>query len=94
MRKETLKLVLTKLKPYRDMAEMFLLILEECEEEDQEFVDKLRGEIVQGIRKIESREEIRKITMEIEKIKEKEEVEIRRSKKDLEELENLINDIN
>ena len=94
MKKETLKLVLTKLEPYQNMAEDFLLILEECWEEDQELVNKLSSEILQGIKKIKSKEQIKKITKEISKIKKREEVEIWRSKKDLEELENLINDIN
>lgn len=94
MKKETLKLVLTKLEPYRNMAEDFLLILEECWEEDQELVNKLSSEIVQCIKKIKSKEQIKKITKEISKIKKREEVEIWRSKKDLEELENLINEIN
>ncbi len=93
MSRETLKLLLIKLQPYRDMAEDFLIILEECKDEDQEFVDRLSSEIVQGIKRIESKEQIEKITKEISNIKKQEEAEIWRNKKDLEELENLINNI-
>jgi len=74
--RETLKLLLIKLQPYRDMAEDFLIILEECKDEDQEFVDRLSSEIVQGIKRIESKEQIEKITKEISNIKKQEEAEI------------------
>ena len=93
MRKNLLKTVLEKLIPYRNMAKDFLLILEECEEDEQEFIDKLSNEIIQGIKKIKSREKIDKISREIKKLKRKEEFELWKSKKDLENLENLINSI-
>lgn len=93
MRKNLLKTVLEKLIPYRDMAKDFLLMLEECEEDEQEFIDKLSNEIMQGIKKIKSREKIDKISREIKKLKRKEESELWKSKKDLENLENLINSI-
>lgn len=93
MRKNLLKTVLEKLIPYRDMAKDFLIILDECEEDEQEFIDKLSNEIIQGIKKIKSREKIDKISREIKKLKRKEESELWKSKKDLDDLENLINNI-
>lgn len=93
MSKKLLKTVLEKLVPYRDMAKDFLIILDECEEEDQEFIDRLSNEIVKGIRAIKSREKLKKISKEIKKIKKEEDAELWKSKKDLDELEILINNM-
>ena len=93
MRKSLLKTVLERLVPYRDMARDFLIILRECKEEDQEFIDGLCNEIVKGIREIKSKENLKKISKEIKRIKREEEAELWKSKKDLEELENLIDNI-
>ena len=61
MRKNLLKTVLEKLIPYRNMAKDFLLILEECEEDEQEFIDKLSNEIIQGIKRNHTRNKKNKI---------------------------------
>jgi hypothetical protein len=76
MRKKLLKTILEKLVPYRDMAEDFIIILDECKEEDQEFIDNLSNEIVKGIRAIKSREKLKKISKEIKKIKREEDAEL------------------
>ncbi len=93
MRKETLKLVLTRLQPYRDMAEGFLLILDECNEEDENLVNDLYNDIIQNIKNIDSKEQLQKISNELKTIKERELIEEWKDKKDIEELENLISNM-
>ena len=75
MKKETLKLVLTRLQPYRDMAEGFLLILDECKEDDKDLIDNLYNDIVQNIKDIDSKEQLQKISNELKIIKERELIE-------------------
>lgn len=93
MRKETLKLVLTRLQPYRDMAEGFLLILDECKEDDKDLIDNLYNDIVQNIKDIDSKDQLQKISNELKIIKERELIEEWKDKKDIEDLENLISNM-
>ncbi len=93
MSKETLKLDLTRLQPYRDMAEGFLLILDECNEEDENLVNDLYNDIIQNIKNIDSKEQLQKISNELKTIKERELIEEWKDKKDIEELENLISNM-
>lgn len=93
MRKSNLKLILTKLLPYRDLAEEFLLILEETTDEDKDFIDKLYGDIMQNIKEIKSKDQLQKISNELKRIKEKELIEDSKDKQDLEDLESLIDNI-
>lgn len=94
MKKRLLKTILKEIKPYRDKAEFFLLMLEECSEEDAEFVDKLYSEFMQNIRKIESKDQLQKISKKLKEIKEKEAIEWWKDKEDVEKLEDLILNIN
>lgn len=93
MRKETLKLVLTRLQPYRDMAEGFLLILDECNEEDEKLINDLYNDIIQNIKDIDSKEQLQKISNELKIIKERELIEDWKDKRDIEDLENLISNL-
>lgn len=93
MRKETLKLVLTRLQPYRDMAEGFLLILDECNEEDEKLINDLYNDIIQDIKDIDSKEQLQKISNELKIIKERELIEDWKDKRDIEDLENLISNL-
>lgn len=93
MRKETLKLVLTRLQPYRDMAEGFLLILDECNEEDEKLINDLYNDIIQNIKDIDSKEQLQKISNELKIIKERELIEDWKDKRDIEDLENLISNM-
>lgn len=91
MRKDSLKLILTKLKPYRNMAEDFLLMLEESE--DEKLISKLYELIIQNIKQIKSKDQLHRISNELKKIKENESIQDWKDKQDIEELESLIDNM-
>lgn len=93
MKKKLLRTILERINQYRDKAEYFLLMLDECNEEDTEFVDNLYNEVVNNIKQIDSEDQLQKISDELKTIKEIESVEDSKDKKDIEELENLIANI-
>ena len=90
MKKDILKTILERIKQYRDKAEYFLLMLDECNEDDANFIDKLYNEIVQNIKQIDSEDKLQQIVDELKTIKEMESIEEWKDKEDIEELENLI----
>ncbi|MBO7504639.1 hypothetical protein J6T66_00210 [bacterium] len=61
-----------RIKEYWDQSEYFLLMLDECNEDDGDFIDRLYSEILHNIREIESKDQLQKISDELKKIKEKE----------------------
>lgn len=89
MSKEMLKKILKSLIPYWDMAEWFLLMLEE-DEDDEELITNLKKLIIPNIKKIEDKNQKQKISNQLKALKNKECMENIATKKDLEELENLI----
>ena len=90
MKKNFLKRILERIKEYWDQSEYFLLMLDECNEDDGDFIDRLYSEILHNIREIESKDQLQKISDELKKIKEKELVDEWKDQEDIEELENLI----
>lgn len=93
MKKEILKKILEKLTPYREMAWDFLLILEESDEEDKDFIDTLYNQILQNIKQIKSKDQLQKIWNELKSIKNKELIENRKDQESLDSLEFLIDNI-
>lgn len=93
MKKNFLKRILERIKEYWDQSEYFLLMLDECNEDDGDFIDRLYSEILHNIREIESKDQLQKISDELKKIKEKELVDEWKDQEDIEELENLISNI-
>lgn len=89
MSTEMLMKVLKSLIPYWDMAEGFLLMLEE-DKDDEELVSNLKKLIIPNIKKIEDKNKVQKITNTLNALKEKERKENLHNKKDIEELEDLI----
>ena len=71
-RKQILQKILKALVPYRDMANDFLVILEECNDEDEELINKLYLDITENIKIINSKDQIQKISKELRNIQEKE----------------------
>ena len=86
-KKETLKKVLEALIPYRDMAEWFLLLLNEDWNEDLK--EELYQEILKQIKEIKSSSQQEKIKKAINQLKEKSEKTI---KDDENEAEQTLND--
>ena len=93
MKKEILKKILERLTPYREMAWDFLLILEESNEEDKDFIDTLYNQILQNIKQIKSKDQLQKIWNELKSIKDKELIENRKDQESLDSLEFLIDNI-
>lgn len=86
-KKETLKKVLEALIPYRDMAEWFLLLLNEDWNEDLK--EELYQEILKQIKEIKSSSQQEKIKKALNQLKEKSEKTI---KDDENEAEQILND--
>ena len=93
MSKDTLKLILERLKPHREMAEWFLLMLDEVDYWDDELVTNLQNLITENIKRIQSKNQLKQISNELKTIKQKELDENQSNQKDIEELESLIDDI-
>lgn len=93
MKKEILKTILERIEPQREMASYFLLILNEVNKKDKKFINKLYNKIVENIRKIESKDKLRKISKELEIIRKKELNENKKNLEDVKTLEYLINNI-
>ena len=72
------------------MAQDFLLILKETNDEDTQLIDKLYGQIIQNIRKIKSKEKLQKISNELKIIRKKESIRTQEDKQSLKNLESLI----
>ena len=71
------------------MAEWFLLMLEE-DEDDEELITNLKKLIIPNIKKIEDKNQKQKIANQLKTLKNKESMENIATKKDLKELEDLI----
>lgn len=93
MKKEILKTILKRIEPHREMASYFLLILNEVDKKDKKFTNKLYNKIIENIRKIESKDKLRKISKELEIIRKKELNENKKNLEDMKTLEFLINNI-
>lgn len=93
MKKESLILILTRLKPYWKTAEDFLLMVNEATDEDTDFINKLYELMVINIKKIKSKWQLQTIRKELGKIRQKELLNKWKDQEDLKELEALINDI-
>lgn len=87
-KKETLEKILKALTPYRDMAEWFLSLLDN--NEDENIMDSLYDIITNEIKKINNENDRENIKKSLKKIKEQEEKE---REEENEYLENLINNI-
>lgn len=86
-KKETLKKVLETLIPYRNMAEWFLLLLNEDWNDDLK--EELYQEILKQIKEIKSSSQQEKVKKAINQLKEKSEKTI---KDDENEAEQILND--
>lgn len=93
MKKESLILILTRLKPYWKTAEDFLLMVNEATDEDTDFINKLYELMVINMKKIKSKWQLQTIRKELGKIRQKELLNKWKDQEDLKELEALINDI-
>ena len=93
MKKDILKTILEKIKPYRDMASDFLIILDEVDEKNSELIDKLYNKIIENIKKIESKDKLQKISKELKAIRKKELIENKTNKEDIKKIESLIDSI-
>ncbi len=87
-RKKLLLLILEKLTPYRELAEGFLLLVQESE--DQEFISQLYSLLISQIKAIKSCETKEALKTAIQKLKEKEKA---LQKKENEEADKLFNDL-
>lgn len=86
-KKEALKKILTELIPYRDIAEWFLLLLNE--ETNNELIEKLYKEILKSIREINSKAQQEQIKTALQKLKDRSE---HVTKIDEEEADQMLND--
>ena len=86
-KREALIMILSKLVPYWDMAEWFLLIVKE--EWNDDLVNLIYGDILKKIRNITSINQRTEMKNVLELIKEKSAISMR---KDEQEAENILND--
>ena len=87
-KKQALQKILEALIPYRDMAEWFLLLLEN--NKDENIINTLYNTIINEIKNINNENDRKNIKKSLEKIKEQEEKE---KKEENEYLKDLINNI-
>lgn len=85
--KSSIKTILTALVPYRNLAEAFLTILEETN--DEEFENQILLSINQWIKKIKSNRDRAKIKNKIKELQKKSNYE---NKKDKEEADQILSD--
>ena len=86
-KREALVMILSKLVPYWDMAEWFLLIAKE--EWNDGLIDLIYGDILKNIRNINSINQRTEMKNVLELIKEKSAISMR---KDEQEADNILND--
>lgn len=86
-KREALIMILSKLVPYWDMAEWFLLIVKE--EWNDDLVNLIYGDILKKIRNITSINQRTEMKNVLELIKEKSAISMR---KDEQDAENILND--
>ena len=86
-KRQTLQKILEALIPYRDMAEWFLLILQE--EWNEKLIEKLYQEILSEIRKINSENQQKNIETALQNLREKSGLI---TKADEDEAEQILND--
>ena len=87
-KKQILKKILTALVPYRELAEWFLMLVDE--NGDEKLLNVLYTTIYNEIKNINNEKDIKNIKTALKKIKEKEDNE---NNKEWEYLENLIDNI-
>lgn len=88
-KKETLQKILEALIPYRDMAEWFLLLINE--EQNDELIENLYQEILKNMKNIKSKGQEEKIKAALQKLKEKSEKVTKTDEKEAEKmLDNLL----
>ena len=85
--KESLKIILTALIPYRNLAEWFLTIIKQTD--DEELENQILSMISKWIKSINSKKDRLKIKKKIKEIQNKSDYE---NKKDKEEADKILND--
>lgn len=85
-KKQALQRILEALIPYWDLAEGFLLILQE--EWNDELIEKLYQQILSEIRKINSEEQQEKIKTALQKLRERSDAVTKSDEQDAEEMLN------
>ena len=91
-KKKILKKILTALVPYRELAEWFLLLLEE--KWNEEIEEKLYQKILREIRNINSKTQQENIRTALQKLKEKSETVTKTEEKEAEEmLDDFMNNV-
>ncbi len=83
-KKKILKKILTALVPYRELAEWFLLLLEE--KWNEEIEEKLYQNILREIRNINSKTQQENIRTALQKLKEKSEIITKAEEKEAEQI--------
>lgn len=87
-KKQLIIQVLTKLKPYRNLAEGFLALIKGSD--DKDFIDKLLIFIHQQIHQIQDKQKKELVLQEIQNIKRIQDKEQKYGKEDTEEAEQLL----